>query len=486
MSEIINLEEYSRKVNSDFVGFGLYKGRKVKPVHIANGVSRVLCGKVLNNLGIKKIALVVSKKGIPGFSTQDVFQELLDEDRIESDVKMEDFDATRRIIQKMLDADSGVFIDRYKSDHMLSFSLSSKYFVTKFAVYEDAGEFIGQVIKVACPDLADYIRDLLDEASDPISQLFIPVQNDEVASEFDGEDVFAQLFPVSERNNKTSAFIESIRTSGTCLLHNLQKEPNTLTQLRLFNLFCIFSLFRYISYLEAFSCDSKIPPILLDFSGSNGSVADASSGTYANIRRSLSRFCSWAHSNILEQNYSISELKHMGAPIRKTGAVSKETKEAIASMWKMVQEEIAPLEDDSVYTIVGRTINNILARESDFHPGNYLRAVGLLSGLLYPPNSSNNRFVISQDVLEMLLMSTVEPGETVPGKDIRERLWNSCGIIVGGSSFEECIIQESGLNLQSDSDALETNFGLFSATMESLGFADVMADGILQIHLGGK
>lgn len=249
MSEIINLEEYSRKVNSDFVGFGLYKGRKVKPVHIANGVSRVLCGKVLNNLGIKKIALVVSKKGIPGFSTQDVFQELLDEDRIESDVKMEDFDATRRIIQKMLDADSGVFIDRYKSDHMLSFSLSSKYFVTKFAVYEDAGEFIGQVIKVACPDLADYIRDLLDEASDPISQLFIPVQNDEVASEFDGEDVFAQLFPVSERNNKTSAFIESIRTSGTCLLHNLQKEPNTLTQLRLFNLFCIFSLFRYISYL---------------------------------------------------------------------------------------------------------------------------------------------------------------------------------------------------------------------------------------------
>ena len=485
MSDTINLEEYSNKLNTDYVGFGLYKGRKVKPVHIANGVSRVLCGKVLNNKGIKKIALVVSKKGIPGYSSKEIYEELIDEDRIEDDVKLEDFDATRRVIQKMLDADSGVYIDRSKSDHMLSFSLSSKYFVTNQALYEDAGEFIGQVVKSACPELTDYIVSLMDQAEDPISQLFIPVTNDEVVNDIVDEDLFALLFPVSKRNQKTIDYINSLADSGKCLLHNLQKEPNVFTQLRLFNLFCVFSLFRYIAYLEAFSCDAKIPPILLDFTGTTGSISDASSGTYANIRRCLSRFCSWVYAKILEDNYSIAEVKHMDPPIRKTGSVAKETQDAISSMWKMAQEESADIDDSQVYSIFGRTINNILDREQDFHPGNYLRAVGLLPGLLYPPNSSNNRFVISQDILEMLLMSTVEPGETVSGKTIRERLWSCCGVVIGGTSFEEGVFRESDLNLQADSDALEHNFEQFASTMESLGFADVMADGILQIHLGG-
>ena len=138
MIDAINLEEYSNKLNNDYVGFALYRGRKVKPVHIANGAFRVLYGGVLDNIGVKKIGLVVSKKGIPGYETESVFEELLSEEKIEDDIKIEDFDATRRVIQKMLDADSGVFIDKSKSDHMLSFSLTSKYLITKRALYGDA------------------------------------------------------------------------------------------------------------------------------------------------------------------------------------------------------------------------------------------------------------------------------------------------------------------------------------------------------------
>lgn len=102
-----------------------------------------------------------------------------------------------------------------------------------------------------------------------------------------------------------------------------------------------------------------------------------------------------------------------------------------------------------------------------------------------PPNSSNNRFVISQDVLEMLLMCTVDPENPISGTAIREYLWERCGVLIGGSSFEEGILHNAGVVLQADADELEQNFKNFSRAMEELNFADVKADGILQIHLGG-
>ena len=486
MPDTIFLDQYTKKVNDSYVGFELYKGRKVKPVHVANGVFRALYGRIQNTAGVKKFALVESKKGIIGYETSAVWQELVDDGRLEPTIREEEFDAARRVIQKLLDADSAVFIDKSKSDHMLSFSLSSKYFITSKALYEDAGEFIGGVIRTACPALTDYIVSLLDDASDPISQLFLPVISGGDGHAVTVENQFEHLFPAHTRNAFVKRFIASIEAGGTCFLQNLQNQPNAFTRLRLFNIFCIFSLFRYISYLEAFYTAAKLPPILLDFSGkSEESIADASSAMYANIRRSLSRFCSWAHAQILEERYTADQLRHSADPVRKSGAVSPETKDAIRSIWNMAKHEAADAEDSAAYIAFGRAINNILARETDFHPGNYIRALGLLSGILYPPNSSNNRFVISQDVLEMLLMCTVDPEMPVTGTTIRKRLWERCGVLIGGTSFEEDVLEASEVVLQTDTDALEQNFKNFAQTMQDLGFADVKADGILQIHLGG-
>ena len=39
--------------------------------------------------------------------------------------------------------------------------------------------------------------------------------------------------------------------------------------------------------------------------------------------------------------------------------------------------------------------------------------------------------------------------------------------------------------LQIDEDSLERNFADFASLLESMDFAEVMADGILQIRLGG-
>ena len=130
---------------------------------------------------------------------------------------------------------------------------------------------------------------------------------------------------------------------------------------------------------------------------------------------------------------------------------------------------------------------DMLALEASSHPVNCLKVLGTSSGILYPPDKlhPNKRFALSQDVLEMMLRSCVGPGEVLNSKEIRERLWERFGIIIGGSQFELDKIRQSGMIMQVDEDALEANFTSFASALESMDFAEEMADGILQIRLGG-
>ena len=130
---------------------------------------------------------------------------------------------------------------------------------------------------------------------------------------------------------------------------------------------------------------------------------------------------------------------------------------------------------------------DMLALEASSHPVNCLKVLGTSSGILYPPDKlhPNKRFVLSQDVLEMLLRSCVLPNEILNAQEIRERLWERFGVIIGGKSFELEKIKNSGMIMQVDEDALEANFADFAMTLEAMDFAEEMADGILQIRLGG-
>ena len=68
-------------------------------------------------------------------------------------------------------------------------------------------------------------------------------------------------------NDAVKWYLKGLNESGLCLMDNLKQHPNTLTQLRLFNFFCIFQLIRYMALLEAFYCGESIRTVLLDFSG---------------------------------------------------------------------------------------------------------------------------------------------------------------------------------------------------------------------------
>jgi len=488
----IYLREARKDVDENYVGF-TPNGSSVKPVHIAGGSLRCIYGKYNRTRSIKRMALVSDAKGNvpPGNDTGTIFGELIKEEKIEDNITESSIESMRNVMQRLLSVDKGVYVVKGLKDGMISYSAGSKYFLTGKAMYEDAGEFIGSIIRGYCPELAEYIKNLLDKANDPITLLFEPILEADMEI-FTDQSQYEDIPAFKAMEESTQWFVKGIKDGGTCLLDNLRHHPNTLTQLRLFNFFCIFSLIRYMTLLEAFYCGEQIRPILLDFSGASpsfSSVARASEMSYTQMYKSINRFYAWGYARWLdEKGYSKEELLESETPVYEEGkAVSKASKEELDALWLLAKERANSLEGEDMYLAFGETMYDMLALEASSHPVTYLRALGNLSGILYPPDKlhPNKRFVVSQDILEMLLRCCVNSGEIISGTDIRQRLWDRFGIIIGGSQFEMKTLQENGMILQIDEDALEENFSSFAAMLESMAFAEVMADGILQIRLGG-
>ena len=488
----IYLREARKDVDKSYVGF-TPNGSSVKPVHIAGGSLRCIYGEYNRTRNIKKMALVSDAKGNvpPGNDADTIFAELNDGEKIEDNITENAMESMRNVMQRLLSVDKGVYVVKGLKDGMISYSAGSKYFLTSKAMYEDAGEFIGSIISGYCPELAEYIRELLDTANDPITLLFEPVLEADMEV-FTDQNQYEDIPAFKNANEHTKWFIDGIRASGACLLDNFCHHPNPLTQLRLFNFFCIFSLIRYMTLLEAFYCDERVRPILLDFSRlspSFSSVARASEMSYTQMYKSINRFYAWGYAKWLEEKgYNKEELLQSETPAYEEGkTISKSSKEELDTLWVLAKERAVPLDGDEMYLSFGETMYDMLALEASSHPVTYLRALGNLSGILYPPDKlhPNTRFVVSQDILEMLLRCCVNSGEIISGMDIRQRLWDRFGIIIGGSSFEMKTLQDSGMILQIDEDALENNFSSFATVLESMDFAEVMADGILQIRLGG-
>lgn len=490
--EQIYLRDARKAVDKVYVGF-TPNGGSIKPVHIAGGSFRCIYGSYNRTKNIKRMALVSDAKGnIPvGNEADTIYKFLSKDEKIEDSISANSLESMRNVMQKLLSADKGVYVVKGLKDGMISYSAGSKYFLTSRAMYEDAGEFIGSIIRAYCPEFADYVKDVLDAGNDPITLLFEPVLEADMEV-FADQNQHEDLPVFKNMNESAHWFVKGIKDGGNCLLDNFRHHPNPLTQLRLFNFFCIVNLIRYMTMLEAFYCGESIRPILLDFSGKSpsfSSVARMSEMSYTQMYKSINRFYAWGYAKWLnEQGYTKGDLLDSETPVYEKGkSVSKSSKDELDALWLLAKERASKVTGEDVFLEFGETMYDMLALEASSHPVTYIRALGTSSGLLYPPDKfhPNKRFVVSQDILEMLLRSCVNSGEEISGMEIRQRLWNRFGIVIGGSQFEMQMLQSGGMILQADEDALEENFSSFAATLESMDFAEIMADGILQIRMGG-
>lgn len=490
--ERIKMHPMRATVDVKYVGFRPNSG-SIKPVHISSGAFRAILGETFSAEGIKRLSYVSNAKGEPPkWKDKKSTREFMDEHgALDSEFRDENFEAFRGILQKLVSVDNGVYgID----DGMLSYTAGSSAFVVAKGMLEDAGDFIGAVIKTYCPELGDYISDILRQEGDPISLTFEPVikigdwkQYNLIA--LDEIEAFVIMNP------QVKAYVDSLKKAGLCLKSNLEVHPNRLTQLRLFNLFCIFFVVRYLSVLESFYCGDMKRPILLDFSkDSRSSVARTSILSYSQLHKSISRFYAWGFAQQLKDQWSKNDLLASVVPIYedkldKNGTpIEPKNKEGLTNMWQIAKDDALNASEEDAYLIFGTAIYDMIALEATSHPVNYLRKLGMEIGLLYPPTNFHidKRFALSDDMIEMILRCCVLPNDTLTATELRSRLWDRFGIVIGGSENDISRLSEMGSIVYADSDALQENFLSFANILQNMGFAEQLPDGILRIRFGGS
>ena len=485
--EDLILKDLRLKIDDNYLGFHP-NGTSIKPVHIAGGVFRMIYGKVADTTKIKRLSYVVSAKGVtpPNNELKKVLENLTAEDKINNSIKDSDFESLRIVMQKLLAADKGVFSG--ERDGMVSYSAGSKYFITNRATYEDAGEMMGLLINKFCPDLAAYIKSVLEEALDPISLLFKPIEI--TPDDFSIPSSPSKEIKYAESNPTFMWFVAGLKDSAECLIENLQHHPNKLTQLRLFIHFCIFTLIRFMSLLESFFVPENkekilIRPFVIDFSNRSGSsIANMSELSFTQMHRSISRFYSWAFSEEFE-GVDVSAFNAEKCPQYEKGK-KKRKKDGSEEIWKYAIDKVSKIQNEQdKKMIIGEAIYDILAIEGTSYPVKYIKALGVKTGVLYPQHDGhpNKRFILSQDVLEMIIKSCVKSDEVIQNRVLRNRLWDRFGIIIGGSSFEINKLEENSSITQIENSLLEENFDNFASLLQDMDLAEIMADGILQIRI---
>jgi len=494
---ITPMHELRMEVDKRYVGFRPESG-SVKPVHIATGAFRAILGRYDSAYGIKKLAYVIGVKGKTpkGNELEEVIAFLRDNNAYdETEITPKQLGDFRGMLQKLIDVDKGV----YGSNGMWAFTAGADSFVTEPGHHEYAGEFIGGLIKAYCPMLSDYIDGILRISDDPISIVFEPVldkgEKSPPLTVYRHEDVEAFKNP----STNIKEFLASLKEAGECLKRQLEKHPNKLTQLRLFVYFCIFQLVRYMSLLERFYCKGNIRPILLDFSfGKKGSISQISGLCYSQLCQSISRFYAWGFAQELNRvGHRKNELMQTEVLVYdkpkkdkdgNTIPINAKTREELKSMWDIAKADAADLSENDAYLIFGAAINDMTAVEATSNPVNYLRKLGTDVGLLYPPTNfhTNKRFLLSEDMLDVILRCCVVPNETVTSTELRKRLYNRLGVVIGGDDMDSSRLNSIGSIVYADTDALSENYEMFADTLKKINFAEQLPDGIMQIRFGGK
>jgi hypothetical protein len=507
---LTSIEKMVEKIELDYVGFGP-NTTSVKPVHLANGLFRTVHGSSYSVKLLNRFVFSETKKGkVPkGHELESIYEDLSTNGRIDSrDIRPEDLPKFRRLLKNIVGADSAVF-----EGGMASYSAGNQYFLSRDSIAQDGGELVAKCLNVGETHLYDYLQAVLQSDNDVVSLLCAPLLPRSDEDNAGKQPARADASEITEESTSFPPFLmrvaledgtgqfrntgkmwSGIFAAANTLANHLGRHPNKLFNLRLVTLFASYIVIRHLGMLEAYyvpEAEDRIPPFLLDFSPSaSDPIAKASLQTYTRTTQSIVRFYGWALSEYLRSEFDndADQLLRQPAPLYKgrTANGSKLSKKAQREV-NEAQEiwEIAKLradEEGDTFRVFGEAIYDMLSTQASADAIKYLRALGLRSGILYPPNQSTHRFSVKQDILEMLVRGAVEPGETIGLSELQRRFRERYKFIIGGDLQDEQDLREIGI-YQFDRNALIENRKRFASALRQLDFAEMLADGVLQVRL---
>lgn len=483
----IAIDTLRAKVEETYIGFRPNTA-KVKPVHIANGLFRVVLGRVADTDLLNRFVITQSRTEVPeGHQPEVVYSELRDADRLDPvDVTLGELNRLRVLLKKVVAADDAVF-----PKGMASYTAGNQGFVSKDHIGQDGGEFVAEWLERRAPGLSNCVSASLSESDDIISLLSSPLLSG-ATKLWEQERFDPEKFPflTKPRDPQTKELWTGLADAAETLAAHLVQHPNKLLRLRLAVMFSCFVLFRYLASLEASKADnSSVPPLFLfDFSStaSTDPIARASSMTFMAAGQSIARFYAWAFAEQLRSEYTAKELAQEPTPTygakgkvsEKTERDQKKKNDEARQVWELAVQ--AAKRERSPFRVYGGALYDILALQTEGNPVTYMKKLGLLAGWLYPPNQPAPRFVAKQDLLEVLVRGAIQPGQSMNLSELLDIFWKRYRIVIGGRPEDEERLVGAGI-YQADGDALVANRAGFVDALGRLSFASLLADGVLQV-----
>ena len=463
----------------------------IKPVHVANGLSRALTGRTYDTTAVTRLVRRYVRNQKLG----------IDEERYPNREVLEQYAAAfqgprghepdalrltrlRSLAFDVLAADGAVFPTQQ------SFTLSNERLITRDPSDVGMGLFLARLLTADPKDrteAATYLRELLQSEGDPWTTLALPVlEFGDVRDETHSTEV-ADRIKKSEHlfeataGQLTSPTLRKLRDAYDRLARferNAGSKLNSLRRLMLFGCFVIYV--HVVSRWGEREDHAPRPPILLDlFDGTVISVADASRATLG--------AAGFAIEGVIRSRFH----EHVVAEF---GSTSNQVEVAVRQA--SLSEHVSTLYGtyraggmEPADALARATAEDAIDKEREAPIGSLIE-LGRRTGFLAPWSNQGRggklrkRYTATAEFLETLVAATVEPQDPLEFPEFLDRLRDDFGVIVGRPE-DDAMIRHTNIRddeywpaiISINEEDLRQNVEEFRELIVESGYAKAYADG---------
>lgn len=464
-----------------------------RPVHLAQVIFSNVLGSTHQSEDLFKFVERPGKS--PSSELDDKYHDLFESSRDLTDGQL---DNLRHRMRKVLDNDNALYASTPYRSAMTSMS---DWFIAYRTIGVSSSHFIYSVMDRSNSGIQQKLTDQLRDHHDAISLLFRPLAKD---GETENVTVSPWDEPVlGDAFGDGKIADEFVTGFDTLSLHlkdsNGDYDLNYARDLRRVIKFSGFLFYVYMAnrHNEIREDGSKEEPVPLVFNytgNRENPVADTSLESFRVVGSEIQLATRLGVKHVLDRDgfktydeddvyREIENQNFLELNRKKQGKIDQDY-EKFEQVFRASRD---PDQDTTFHRLVdavSNVIHDFSNRFDTYTPQSTAQTYAWRAGLLKPRGNRANkrRFRPDPEMLESILLSVIEPGQSMSLQELSEEIRHRYGIIVGGTEQDRSHLAEWDIRLgasASESDPLNNqNYESFKDAVADLGYAEEYADGV--------
>lgn len=465
----------------------------LKPVHLA----QVLFSNALESTHHSDALFTfIEKPGkTPSSELDETYHNLFESSR---DLSAEQMDNLRYNMRKVLDNDNALYAS---SPGLSAMTSMSDWFVASRRIGVTPARFIYTVIDRSESEITHQLTDQLQDHHDAISLLFRPLvkdgDHDNITVTPWEEPVLADAFGdgtiADEFVDGFATLSKHLKEAGGNHELNYARDLRRIVKFGGF-LFYVYLANRHNEIRDDGGKDEPVP-LVLNYTGDRENpVADASLESFRIVGSEIQLATRLGIEAVLDRqgykDYSEDEIfreienqTFLDLNRQKEAKIDRDY-EKFEQVFRASRDPEHGETFSRLVDAVSNVIHDFSNRFDTYTPQSTAQTFAWRIGLLKPRGNRANkrRFQPDPQMLDPIVLSVIEPGESVPLQELATRLRERYGIVVGGTEQDRRHLANWNIRLgasATQSDPLNNqNYASFKNAVSSLGYAEEYADGV--------